>query len=149
MIRCEIKFDVARSAAEVFAFVDEVRNAPRWLGRCTNLQQTSPPPKGVGTTLRYYYKDPGGREGEMAGVVTDYQKNRRLTMKFTDKMMAVGVSFRFQSKPVGTEIDHAVEIAPKTLLTRLMSPLIRGATRSQLQQDAAKLKQLLEATTGA
>ena len=54
-------------------------------------------------------------------------------MKFTDRTMAVGVSFRFQPKQVGTEIDHAVEIAPKTLFTRLLSPVIRGATRSQVQ----------------
>jgi len=144
MIRCEVRFDVARKPGDVFAFVDEVRNVPKWLGRCIDLQQTSAPPKRVGSTLRYFYRDPGGHQGEMAGVVTEYEKDRRLTMRFTDPSMAVIVAFRFEPKESGTAVDHAVEITPKTLLTKLMSPLIRGATRRQIEQDTAKLKVLVE-----
>ena len=122
MIRCEVRFEIARRPAEVFAFVDDVHNASRWLGRCTDLQQTSAPPKGVGTTLRYFYKDPGGHTGEMAGVVTDYERDKRLAMRMTDRTLRVGIFFRFASKGTGTEIDHAVEITPRTFLMRLMSP---------------------------
>ena len=125
MIRCEVRFEIARRPAEVFAFVDDVHNASRWLGRCTDLQQTSAPPKGVGTTLRYFYKDPGGHTGEMAGVVTDYERDKRLAMRMTDRTLRVGIFFRFASKGSGTEIDHTVEITPRTFLMRLMSPMIR------------------------
>ena len=144
MIRCEVRFEIARRPAEVFAFVDDVHNAPRWLSRCTGLQQTSAPPKGVGTTLRYFYKDPGGHTGEMAGVVTDYERDKRLAMRMTDRTLRVGIFFRFASKGSGTEIDHTVEITPRTFLMRLMSPMIRGATQKQITRDTAKLKELLE-----
>ena len=60
MIRCEVGLDVARSPSEVFAFVDDVSQAPRWLSRCKSIEQTSPPPKRVGSTLRYAYKEGGG-----------------------------------------------------------------------------------------
>ena len=86
MIRCEVRFEIARNPEAVFAFVDDVRNAPRWLGRCKDLQPTSPPPKGVGSTLRYFYTDPGGHQGEMEGVVTEYEKHRRLAMKFPGEL---------------------------------------------------------------
>ena len=69
MIHCEIGLEVARPCPEVFAFVDDVTKAPLWLSRCARLEQSSPPPKQVGSTLRYRYKEGAGSAG-MDGTVT-------------------------------------------------------------------------------
>ncbi len=145
MIRCVVTLEVARPVSNVFAFVDDVGKAPQWLGRCVALQQTSSGPKRVGSTLRYQYKDTG-RTGEMEGVVTEYEKDRRLGMKYSDKMMNVAVSFDFEAAGSGTRIHHAVEIVPKSFMVRLMSPVIRSATRKQVERDCAKLVELLQAS---
>jgi carbon monoxide dehydrogenase subunit G len=143
MIRCEVGLDVARSPSEVFAFVDDVGQAPRWLSRCQSIEQTSPLPKRVGTTLRYTYKE-GAGPGVMEGAVTAYEKDRTLAMHYDDRMFGVDVSFRFAPQGTGTHIDHAVAITPKALMAKLMAPLIRGATRKQITGDTAMLKRLLE-----
>ena len=145
MIRCEIGLDVARPGAEVFAFVDDVAKAPLWLSRCARLEQSSPLPKRVGSTLRYTYRE-GAGSGGMDGAVTEYQPGRRLVMRFTDKMFDVEVGFDFAPAGAGTRIEHAVTITPKPLMARLMAPLIRGATQKQIAQDSARLKRLLEST---
>jgi len=143
MIRCDIALDVARPPAEVFAFVDDVSQAPRWLSRCQSIEQTSPPPKGVGTTLRYTYKQ-GAGPGVMDGTVTGYERDRTLAMHYTDRMFEVEVSFRFSPQSAGTHIDHAVTITPRAFMAKLMGPMIRGATRKQLAADTVTLKRLLE-----
>ena len=142
MIRCEVMLEVGRPPADVFAFVDDIGKAPQWLGRCVEIQQTSPPPKRVGTTLRYFYKE-GGRRGEMDGVVTEYEKDKRLAMSYSDKMFDVAVAFRFEPSGFGTKVQHNVEITPKAFVAKLMSPMIGAATRKQVERDTAKLKGLL------
>ena len=143
MIHCEIGLEVARPCPEVFAFVDDVTKAPLWLSRCARLEQSSPPPKQVGSTLRYRYKEGAGSAG-MDGTVTEYEPERRLAMCFTDRMFDVEVAFRFAPAGAGTRIEHAVTITPKPLMARLMAPMIRGATQKQIAHDTARLKELLE-----
>ena len=143
MIRCEIGLDVARTPSDVFAFVDDTTKAPLWLSRCVGIEQTSPPPKRVGTALHYSYKE-GGRAGTMVGAVTAYEKDRQLTMRYEDRMFDVEVGFRFEPTGSGTRIAHAIEITPKAFMARLMAPMIRGATQKQIAQDTATLKRLLE-----
>jgi carbon monoxide dehydrogenase subunit G len=144
MIRCAVTLDVARPVGEVFAFVDDVRNAPRWLGRCAGLVQTSTGEKGVGTTLQYTFRE-GAGTGTMRGAVAEYERDRRLAMRFTDTMFDVGVSFAFEPLGTGTRIAHAVEIRPKGFVGKLMTPIIRSATRQQIDRDTHKLRELLQA----
>ena len=143
MIRCDLTFEIARPLPEVFAYVDDVRNAPKWLGRCRGLEQTSSGPKGVGSTLRYQYFE-NRRDGEMTGMVSEYEVNRRLVMKYSDAMFDVEVGFGFESASPGTRIAHTVRIEPRNLMFKLMQPMIEVATKKQLATDTAKLKQLLE-----
>lgn len=142
MIQCETTCEVAGSPDAVFAFVDEAANAPRWLGRCVRIEPLSPPPKGVGSRLRYIYRD-RGRTGSMDGEVTAYQPGRQLAMRYGDRMVEVAVSFRFAPAPGGTRIDHAIEITPRSLLARVMQPMIRTWTARQLERDTAALRAVL------
>src|SRR5439155_14277393 len=107
MLRCAVTLDVSRPPSEVFAFLDDISKPPRWLSRCTGIEQLSPGPKGVGTTLRYSYKDPA-RTGTMDGVVSAYERDRRLEMKYQDAMLDVEVAFRLEPSGSGTRLEHAV-----------------------------------------
>jgi uncharacterized protein YndB with AHSA1/START domain len=98
--------------------------------------------RSVGSKLRYRYKE-GSREGEMDGEVTAYDKPKRLTMRYTDKMMRVDVAFELSPEGSGTRLVHHVEIEPRSFFIKLMQPLIRGATRKQTEGVVGKLKELL------
>ena len=43
----------------------------------------------------------------------------------------------------GTRLHHTCEIAPKSFLAKLMSPMVRKATQKQIKRDTAKLVVLL------
>jgi len=143
MIHKEISIDIARSAPEVFALVDDISRAPEWLGLCVAVKQVSPPPRQVGTRLHYTYRR-DGKTGEMEGVVTAFDPARRLGLKYTDKLFDVEMDFQFLPAPAGTTLKHTCEITPKTFAAKLMSPIISPMVEEQLHEDFARLKTLLE-----
>jgi carbon monoxide dehydrogenase subunit G len=143
-IHCEIDLEIARPADAVFAFLDDPDKAPTWLGRCVKLERVGDA-RGKGAKLKYTYKDPG-RTGTMDGEVTAWEKDRLLELHYVDKMMEV--SIKFELEPAGgstTKVHHAVEIQPRGFFMKLMSPMIRSATRKQITKDTAKLRSILEA----
>src|SRR5262245_42137242 len=143
MIRYEVALDIDRPVAEVFGFLEDVSRTPRWLARCVELTQTSPGPRAVGATLRYVYRE-GGRTGEMAGKVTAYERNAKLGFAYSDAMFDVSIGFEVRPAGAGTRVEHRIAIAPKTLIARLLSPMIRRQVRKNTDRDTAKLKAVVE-----
>ena len=143
MIECAIDFQVAKAPGEVFAYVDDMSKTPLWNERCVEVRQTSPGPRQVGSKLLYKYREPG-RQRQMDGEVTAYEKDRRIAMKYSDKLMDVAIEFAFDAAENGTRVHHRIEIHPKSLLTKLMTPIIRSATRKQTDGSTRKIKELLE-----
>jgi len=142
MISIEEEFEVAKSPSEAFALLDDLAKTPEWNTRCVEIAQSSPGPRAVGSKLRYKYRDPG-RVGEMEGTVTAYEKDRALTMSFVDKMLDIVVGFSLAPTSAGTRIRHSIAITPKSFLAKLMTPVIRGATRRQTTESVARIKRLL------
>jgi carbon monoxide dehydrogenase subunit G len=141
VIRTEQSVDVARAPAEAFAFLDDAAKTPSWMGLCTSLEQTSPAPKGVGTTMHYRHNQGSG--GEMDGVVTQYESGRRLEMTFIDKAFEIVVSFAVEPSGSGSRVTYATDVTPVGLLAKMMTPMIRTAMPPQMAKDLAKLKELL------
>lgn len=142
MIQCEHTIDIARAPAEVFAFIDDSRRMPEWITSCVAVEQTSPAPRRVGSTLHYTFKQ-CARPGTMDGTVTEYQPPRRLAMRFGDSGFTVTVAFRVEPAGGGARVTQSLQIEPRTFFGRLMTPLIRAGTRRQVAGDNAKLKALL------
>jgi carbon monoxide dehydrogenase subunit G len=142
-IHFEHGIDVAASPQRTFATLDDLQKTPQWLARCTGIESLTPGPNAVGNKLRYSYKE-GGRAGVMDGEITARTPDQRLTFKYWDKMMDVTVDFRVAPGEKGTRLVHAIDIAPRTLLARLFSPLIRRQLPSQTITAMETLRGILE-----
>lgn len=144
MIKTEVAVIIQRPIEEVFAYVTDVANFPRWAGAVVvESRQTSPGPLGVGTTF--------------------VQVNRflllRFTSQFTVKVYRPPSEFVYQTTaglfqftghytfaPVagGTRFlsrDRAVPGGP----LKLFAPLLRGISQRQVEGNLAKLKRILDA----
>jgi carbon monoxide dehydrogenase subunit G len=143
MIDYAVEFDVQKPPSEVFAVLDDFASTPRWNSRCVEVKQVSPGPHQEGARLLYVYRDPG-RQGQMDGVISAYEPNRALKMQYHDRMMEISVGFKLEPKGSGTHVQHEIQISPRSLVARLMTPVIRGATRKQTQDSVEKLKALLK-----
>ncbi|HZE89353.1 MAG TPA: SRPBCC family protein [Verrucomicrobiae bacterium] len=142
MIEAESSIEIGRPAAEVFAFIDDFTKAAEWLESCVELRQTSVAPRAEGATLAYSHRQGGG--GRMEGVVTGYQRDRRLSMKFTDPQFDVAIDFRLEPATAGTTVTHACAVEPKGALAKMMAPMIRSMNERQVESNLSRLKALVE-----
>ena len=145
-IHFEHSIDVEQSPERVFALLDDFSQTPKWLARCTGIQILTPGPLAVGSKLRYGYRE-GGRSGEMDGELVARDPGERLGYKYWDKMMEVSVNFHMGSSPqpgAATRLVHTIEIAPKTFLAKLFSPMIRRQLPKQTITAMESLRALLK-----
>lgn len=136
---------VDAAPAEVFAILDDVTRAPEWLKRCTRLDNLSGGPTAVGSKLEYHYKD-GSRTGVMQGSVVAREQDRKLTNRFTDKMMDVVVDFDLEPGPTveQTTLTHTITIDTKGF-GKVFTPLINRQLPGQTDGAILELKRIAEA----
>jgi uncharacterized protein YndB with AHSA1/START domain len=139
--------EVPQPPEQVFATLDDVSQTPKWLARCTGIEVLTPGPRTVGTKLRYSYKD-GGRSGQMDGEIVERTPGQKLSYRYEDKMMRVGVHFTMAPTGAGTRLTHSIDITPKTFFAKLVSPFIRKQLPKQTITAMESLRTLL-ATSGA
>lgn len=135
--------DVAHDPKKVFALLDDLARAPRWLERCTAIEKLSAGPNDVGSKLRYSYRD-GGRAGTMEGEIVGRIPDERLAFRYGDKMMEVAVDFHVTSAASGSRLTHTVDITPKTFFAKLFSPFIRRGLPKQTIGAMERLRTLLD-----
>jgi carbon monoxide dehydrogenase subunit G len=134
--------EVPEPPARVFAVLDDFSQTPKWLSRCTGIEALTPGPKAAGTKLRYAYKE-GGRSGTMDGEIAARTENERITMRYGDKMMDVSVDFHMVPNGGGTKLTHTIDITPRSMMTKLFSPMIRSQLPKQTVTAMENLRVLL------
>src|SRR5215208_2967570 len=137
---------IARPIADVFEFVEDARNRPRWDDSVDSEELTSPEPIGVGTTVRTRMRSMG-RDYVLDWRIAEHEPPRRQTIESTAGPFPT--TLRYELTPVdgGTRVDFAVTGAPTGAL-RVLQPLIARTTRRNLDRGFPRLKEMLEARSG-
>ena len=142
MAKFENSVVINRPLEEVFAFVSNLENDPKWQSGVLESKKTSEGPIGVGTTYRTVGQFLGRRiESEIE--ITEYELNRK-------------VSGKSKSGPIRFESHNTYERVEGTRVTveaeaeiggffKLAEPLVINAAKRQIEGDSATLKDLLEA----
>jgi uncharacterized protein YndB with AHSA1/START domain len=142
MAHIEGEITIARPIDEVFDFVADERNEPRYNPRMTSADKTSPGPVGAGT--RYRARSVArGRAVEMTIETTEYDRPRRLASSTSLAMMNVHGALTFDPVRGGTLMRWSWDLEPHGLL-KLMTPLIVLQGRRQEKEIWTGLKHLLE-----
>ena len=135
-IRFAHTIEVPQAPAQVFGVLDDFSQTPKWLARCTGIEQLTPGDKTAGTKLRYGYRE-GGRSGTMEGEIVARSPSERITMHYGDKMMEVSVDFHLVPNGAGTKLTHTIDISPKSFFTKLFAPMIpQAAPQADRHRDA-------------
>ncbi len=148
-VRYEHVETIRTTPERAFALIDDLPRTAAWLPPCVSLAKVGDGPNAAGDALRYVFKQ-GGRQSEMAGVIVTRTPGERLVCRYTDKAFEVLVDLRIApAADGGATTTHVIEIAPRTLMGRLMQPLIRLGLGKQTRDAARNLKKLLEAEATA
>lgn len=141
-IRHEHAVDVAVPPGEAFALLDDLPRTPEWLEPCTAIERIGTGANAVGDRLIYRYRQ-GGRSGVMEGEILAREADSVLVCRYEDATMQVVVDFRIAATPGGSRLTHTITLQPKTLATRLLSPLMRLGLPRQTRKAMARIQALL------
>jgi uncharacterized membrane protein len=133
---------IARPLDEVFDFVGDVRNRPRWDDSVDSEELTSPEPIGVGSTVRTRLRSMG-REYEYTWEIVDHEPSRHMKVESTSGPFLTTLDFRFDTQGDGTRVRASVTGRP-TGMMRALQPMIARTTQKNLDRGYARLKRLLE-----
>ena len=142
MVRIEGEILINRPAEEVFDFVADERNEPRYNPHMRRAEQISDGPIGLGTRFRAEIVSMG-RPVEMVIEFTGYDRPRRLASSTHMSSMDTHGGLTFDPVPEGTRMRWSWDVEPRGIL-KLMSPLVAWMGRRQEQRIWTSLKHLLE-----
>ncbi len=135
--------EIARPAEEVFSFVADAANNPRWQKGMRRCEWTSPPPIAVGSV---YEQEASllGRRIVSRFEVTDYEPGRSITITTIESTFPITV--RRSVEPLGPgrcRVKARISGQPGRLFT-IAGPLLRWWAQRSVDADYDRLVQLLE-----
>ncbi|TMK73772.1 MAG: hypothetical protein E6G50_00785 [Actinobacteria bacterium] len=142
MISVQHRVAIRRPLYEVFAFVAEKENDPRWRPSVVEISRLSGDGT-AGTTYHQVLKGPGGRPAPADFEITGYEPGKRLAFRATAGPVRPEGSFDFVEEGGVTHVTFTLEVALDGT-KKLMTPVVSKAMRNEVQ-SLERLKQILEA----
>jgi len=137
----EHTIEIERPRSEVFAFVTDPANYPRWQPSLIEVRPHSRGPLRVGTEateVRRFL----GRELETTWTCVEHEPESRSAIECDDGPVPFRGTFVLEALGRRTRFTWIVET--RGMAARLGGPLAGVATKRELETNSGKLKQLLE-----
>jgi carbon monoxide dehydrogenase subunit G len=138
MIEFTNEIVIERPVGEVFDFVSDLRNVPKWNYYVLEVSKTSDGPAGAESTYHQVRKT-----DEQDIQIVDYQPNRQVTLQ-TMPSSTPEFEMRFAFEPEGTGTRITDEWKLETGRNPLLERLGAGRIKSAVLENLSKLKELME-----
>jgi len=140
----EMTVEIDRPLEEVFAFLCDLENDPRWRREWVDAKRTSKGPIGVGTTTSLFAKVLG-RRIEAVYEVTEYDPSRAVSWKTVSGPLPLTFWRNVEGDGQGTRatLGYTGDFRG---LRGLLRPLIVSIGKRALRGDLPTLKQRLESS---
>ncbi len=142
MATLEAKITINCPIEEIFEFVTDVNNAAKWQSGIIEAKSTSNGATGVGSTYQYIVQVMG-RKIETEGEVTAYEPHSRYAWKSTKGPFPLSGGTVFDATTEGVRVTDTVVAEPGGFF-KLAEGLLMKQQQSQMEEDLANLKQLME-----
>jgi uncharacterized protein YndB with AHSA1/START domain len=144
VIDARVTVDVDRPPGEVFAYLEDAENNPRWIPNMRVCRWTTPPPVAVGS--RYEQLSAFlGRKIRTSFEVTEHEPGHRITIASRE-----GSSFPITVTRIvepgaggGSHVTELVE-GDASSFDAIATPLLRAMVRRNIRRDSRNLKRVLE-----
>jgi len=142
MVTNELIITINRPVEEVFAYVSDFQNGPKWQKGLVESRRITEGAEGIGTQytgVRNFM----GRRVESVIQFTTYEPNKKIAFKSISGSSPVEQSFLFESTAEGTRLTTRLELQTSGLMG-LAEPLIASGLRREMDADFGILKDMLE-----
>ena len=135
--------DINRPVSDVFTYVSNLENIPRWQSEVVTSRVTSPGSMRVGLTFEENVKL-FGRTFQNVCEVTEYLPTRRFAFKSTSGTpFRYTGSFSFEANGRGTKLTLSVESALMGFW-KIFEPIARMEMKNGIEGELKTLKSILE-----
>jgi uncharacterized membrane protein len=143
-IHVEREVEIERSATDVFDYLAQGENLPRWMGEFASVKKVSEGPPTLGTIFRYRMK----RGAESTFAWEQFEPGRRLSWHGPPAGGALGMlepsgTWELEGAGSTTRVRMTMEPKPSGLM-RLMAPLMARSIRKGSEKNFERLKGILE-----
>ena len=142
MVEVEYKVTVERPPPEVFAFLHDPANDPKWQVGTIETRQVSEGPVAVGTAFRQVCRSVG-RRWEVAYTLTEYEPPARSALEGRIGGVRFRGGYTLEPADGGTRLTASGELTA-TGLMRLAFPLLAPAWKRDAKKSFPRLKRALE-----
>ena len=144
MRRVEREAEIAATASEIYAFLSDPANLPRWQTGIVSAERTSPLPIRAGSTARVV-RELMGQSITADITVTEAEPDRRLVL--TSKVSGIGVTATLQLTPrgTGTLVAFSMEIRAENVFMTPVEGMVAGGADQELDSSLARLQAALAA----
>jgi len=143
MFKFEKSIFINRPQQEVFDFVTDLANDPKWQSGIVSVERTSDGPIGAGSTWSYKLKFMG-REIEAKIELSSYDPPNQASVKSVNGPVPFENTYKFESKDGGTQMTFSGQ-AEIGGFFKMAEGLVGKQLEKQMDADGAALKKLLEA----
>jgi uncharacterized membrane protein len=143
MINVEVGMVINHPIEDVFAFVANLENLPKWDTDFQEAKRVASTPDGVGATYQCVLKYTG-KNATQKVETTEYAVNKKITYESEPTRIAKArISIQFESVAEGTKITSLRQ--PEFYgLFRFFEPMMAGVIRKSHVAHLSNLKPLLE-----
>jgi carbon monoxide dehydrogenase subunit G len=139
MLEARGRAQIDRSPEEVFDYLADVRNEPKWLPGAADIVLTSEGEVGPGSTFQGTY----ARAGTVTCHLSRYERPRHLTIHGEGRGMSFDDEVTLSPSGTGTRLDAVMRTQPKGLF-KLLAPMMGRVISKQFQSNWDALARVLE-----
>ncbi len=142
MVTNEKIITINRPINEVFAYVSDFQNVPKWQPELVELHRITKGPQGIGTQFSVVRKIMG-QKLEASIEFTAYEPNRKYGIKSITGALPFEQSTLFESTAEGTKLTTKIELYPGSDMAQA-EPRLAESLKQEMETNFDGLKKLLE-----
>lgn len=144
MHRNEASIEIAAAPAEVFRWLAASERRCEWMGALTESEPLTEGSPEVGSRFRDVFEDLG-RRVELEAEIVEIEPPRAMTVHLDSRVFDATSSQRLEELEGGrTRLTAVIETEYKQRAARLAAPVVTRHAQRRLEQDLARLKELVE-----
>ncbi len=143
MRRVEAGITIAAPPEEVFAFVADLANLPRWQSGIVSARRTSPDPVAVGSTARVV-RDMAGQSLTVDLTITEFEPGRRLALASQASGVSVTATLEMEPNDDATVVRSGIEIKAGSAFMAPLEGMIANAAGGELASGLERLRDAVE-----
>jgi carbon monoxide dehydrogenase subunit G len=132
---------IDRRAQEVFRFVSDLENVPKWNYAIIATRKTSDGPVDVGTTYRQVRSAPTRSEEQLR--VTEFESGRRFAVQGDLGPFVGTLTYEFEDADGRTRLTNTASLEARGLV-KIAAPIASARIREAVAENLGALKQLME-----